>query len=153
MNIAVCALVLSCGVLVSAAAPSDVVVVRGGGGQVCFEVEVADDVWSRARGLMHRDSLPEGSGMIFLYDEARPVAFWMKNVALPLDLLFIDDTGRIVRIAENARPGDLTPIRSGADVSSVLEIAGGASRRAQINRGDTVSLAVTDADRAFCENR
>lgn len=103
MTVNLCAFIVSCGVLISAAAPPHVVVVRTSAGNACFNVEIADSLWSRARGLMHRDHLVEGAGMIFLYDDARPVQFWMKNVAFPLDLLFIDDRGRIVRrLCENS---------------------------------------------------
>lgn len=150
MNTALCALVISCGVLVGAASPPHRVVIKREAMPICFEVEVADDLWSRARGLMHRDHPPDGQGMLFLYDALRPVTFWMKNVAMPLDLIFIDETGHVVRIMEHAKPGDVTPIVYGSAVSAVLEIAGGASRRAQIKESGRVKTEQIENMKLAC---
>ncbi len=150
MNTSLCALVLSCGVLVGAAEGPQTVIVDTGPGVACFEVEIADTHWRRARGLMHRDALGANEGMLFIYEQDRPVTFWMKNVAFPLDLLFIDSSGRIAHIVEDAEPDSTAPIGSGVAVGSVLEIRGGASRRAQIRPGDIVSLAASEADREAC---
>ena len=150
MNTSLCALVLSCGVLVGAAEGPQTVIVNTVSGVACFEVEIADTHWRRARGLMHRDALGANEGMLFIYEQDRPVTFWMKNVAFPLDLLFIDSSGRIAYIVEEAAPDSNAPIASGVAVGSVLELRGGASRRAQIRPGDSVSLATSDADRAAC---
>lgn len=150
MNTSLCALVLSCGVLVGAAKGPQTVMVDTGPGVACFEVEIADTHFSRARGLMHRDTLGANEGMLFVYDRDRPVTFWMKNVAFPLDLMFIDSSGRIAHIVEEAEPDSTAPIASGVAVGAVLEIRGGASRRAQIRPGHTVSLAPSEADREAC---
>lgn len=109
-------------------------------GQAVFKVEIVDTIWSRARGLMHQPALDETSGMLFLYSDERLVSFWMKNVSFPLDILFVNQSGVIIKIYENAAPFDLTPIPSGGAVLSVLEIQGGASKRAQIRPGDSVRL-------------
>ena len=90
---------------------------------------------------MHRDDLEYSAGMIFLYDSETPVSFWMKNVPFPLDLIFISKTGVIVKIHQNAKPFDLTPIASKLPVSAVLEIRGGVSKSAQITVGDHVDMA------------
>ena len=150
MNVSLCALVLSCGVLIGAAKGPQMVIVDTGSGVACFEVEIAETHWSRAKGLMHRDALDANEGMLFVYERDRPVTFWMKNVAFPLDLLFIDSSGRIAYIVEEAAPDSNAPIASGVAVGSVLELRGGASRRAQIRPGDTVSLAPSEADREAC---
>ena len=150
MNTSLCALVLSCGVLVGAAEGPQTVIVDTGPGVACFEVEIADTPWRRARGLMHRDALGANEGMLFIYEQDRPVTFWMKNVAFPLDLLFIDSSGRIAHIVEEAESDSTAPIASGVTVASVLEIRGGASRRAQIRPGDTVSLATSEDDLEAC---
>lgn len=141
MNTALCGLVVSCVALVCAAETPHWVMVENDGGPVCLSVEVADTSWSRAKGLMYREALDEESGMLFVYDRPRTVTFWMKNVAFPLDLLFIDASGEVVRIVDHAAPDDWTPIPSRDAVSSVLEIAGGASKRAQIREGANVRLA------------
>lgn len=109
-------------------------------GRACFDVEVAETIWSRAKGLMHRDDLEHSSGMIFLYDSETPVTFWMKNVAFPLDLIFISKAGAIAKIHQNAKPFDLTPIASKLPVTAVLEIRGGMSKSAQITIGDHIDM-------------
>jgi hypothetical protein len=108
---------------------------RDGATQLRFTVEVVDTEASRARGLMFRESLPRFGGMLFVYDRTGPVAFWMKNTLIPLDMLFFDEAGVLTRIHENAVPGDLTPIPGGDSVRYVLEINGGLSEALGITSG------------------
>ncbi len=63
-------------------------------------VEVAANDADRARGLMHRDSLPDGRGMVFVYADDAPRSFWMKDTRIPLSIAFVDRDGTIVRIAD-----------------------------------------------------
>jgi uncharacterized membrane protein (UPF0127 family) len=100
-----------------------------------FEVEVMDTAEGRAQGLMNRESLGRFAGMLFVYDTAQPVAFWMENTLIPLDMLFFDETGRLQRIHENAVPLDRTPIPGGDDIQFVLEINGGLARTLGIEEG------------------
>ncbi len=108
---------------------------RQGSSVLRFQVEVADDEAERARGLMFREAMPRFDGMLFVYDKPEPVAFWMKNTLIPLDMLFFDAEGRLVSVHENAVPGDLTPIPGGDAIQYVLEINGGAARRLGIAPG------------------
>lgn len=108
------------------------------GGRQDFMVEIAADDASRAQGLMFRRDLPEHHGMLFDFGDEQDVAFWMKNTLIPLDMLFIDRTGRIARIEEEAEPLSERPIVSGRPVLAVLEIGGGESRRLHIEAGDRV---------------
>lgn len=101
-----------------------------------FQVEIADEPGEHSRGLMFRDALSENSGMLFLYPYPRPASFWMKNTKIPLDMLFIDADGRIVKIAEETTPFSLDPVSSDAPVVGILEIAGGESERKGIEVGD-----------------
>lgn len=100
-----------------------------------FQVEVMDTEESRASGLMFRESLPKFSGMLFVYETAQPVAFWMKNTLIPLDMLFFDDAGRLQRIATNAQPHDETPVFGGDAIRYVLEINGGLAETLGIDPG------------------
>ena len=86
---------------------------------------------------MFRRSLAPDRGMIFPYDPPQPVAFWMRNTLIPLDMIFVRADGRIARIA-TARPLDETPVPAGEPVAAVLESAGGRAAELGISEGDTV---------------
>ena len=67
-------------------------------------VEIADDDEERAKGLMHRETLAENRGMLFVFLDENPRSFWMKNTLIPLDMIFLDGKKNIVSIAKNAEP-------------------------------------------------
>lgn len=108
---------------------------RGDWGQARFTVEVADNAAERSKGLMGRPSMPMGSGMLFVYHQTKPVAFWMRNTLIPLDMIFLDEDGVVVRVHHNARPLDETPIPSGAPARYVLEVNAGLSKALGITVG------------------
>lgn len=126
----------------------DQVELRGDWGQARFTVEVADDEAKRAKGLMNRDHLAQGAGMLFVYPQARRVGFWMKDTLIPLDMIFVDATGTVVHVFPNAAPGELTPIMGGGDIKAVLEINGGLSARLGIAPGTRMRHPSFKADRA-----
>jgi uncharacterized membrane protein (UPF0127 family) len=103
-----------------------------------FTVEIAATQDEQVRGLMNRKSMADDAGMLFVFDTLDYRAFWMKDTLIPLDMLFIDDKGKIIKIQENAKPGDLTSIPSGGPVLAVLELAGGVSAKLGLKAGDTV---------------
>jgi uncharacterized membrane protein (UPF0127 family) len=107
-----------------------------------FAVEIADTDATRERGLMFRKSLPEGKGMLFDFKSEQPVNFWMKNTYIPLDMLFIREDGRILRIAENTKPLSTEIIPSGGPVRAVLEVIGGTARKLGIAPGDRVAYRI-----------
>lgn len=114
----------------------DRVDLRGPWGQTAFTVEVVDTDETRAQGLMHRESMPRFSGMLFAFDPPPGRAvFWMENTLIPLDMLFLDEAGRVTHIHHDARPLDRTPIHGGEAVMYVLEINGGMARRLGIAVG------------------
>ena len=121
-----------------AACRDDLVTLKGDWGEARFVVEVADTPDSRAQGLMFRETLPTRSGMLFVYEQPQRVAFWMKNTLIPLDMVFVDETGRVQRVHHEAIPGDLTSIAGGSDILVVLEINGGLARRFGIGAGDVM---------------
>jgi uncharacterized membrane protein (UPF0127 family) len=100
-----------------------------------FSIEVADDPKQQAQGLMFRPSLPANAGMLFVFDPPRQAKFWMRNTMIPLDMIFIDDTGRVESIAERNDPYSERVSSSQADVRAVLEINGGQSRQLGIEPG------------------
>jgi hypothetical protein len=110
-----------------AACSRDRLVVHGADGPVAFRVELALTPEEQARGLMFRPSLPREAGMLFVYDPPRKARFWMKNTMIPLDMIFIDETGRIESIAERTTPYSLSTHESEGPVRGILEINGGLS--------------------------
>ena len=114
---------------------TDSVTLRYPAGMARFQIEIARTEEARARGLMQRAKLPRLSGMLFVYPDEKPRAFWMKNTLIPLDILFFDARGVLVGMQENARPFDLTPLPSGAPARFVLEINGGLAKTLRITKG------------------
>jgi uncharacterized protein len=113
----------------------DVVELQGAGGKARFTVEVADDAEERALGLMNRPKMAMGAGMLFVYPSPKKAGFWMKNTLIPLDMIFVDATGTVTRVHENAVPLDTTSIDGGDGVKVVLEINGGLAGRMGIAPG------------------
>lgn len=120
--------------------PPTVVVETAAGARHPVVVELARTPEEQARGLMHRRELAEEAGMLFIFPEMGPRSFWMKNTLLPLDLLFIDDAGRVVGIVREAEPLTLTPRAVAAPSRYVLEVRGGWAARHGVAPGDRVRL-------------
>jgi uncharacterized protein len=103
-----------------------------------FQVWIAADDQSRARGLMHVLDLPAGHGMLFLFEQPHFAAFWMKNTYLSLDLIFIRADGVVVNVAPDAEPLSLQPIESAAPVKAVLEVLAGTANKIGLQPGDRI---------------
>ena len=84
---------------------------------------------------MHRETMATSAGMLFVYEKPQYVSFWMRNTLIPLDMLFMDATGTVQTIHENAVPLDETAIPGGEDIQYVLEINGGLTRKLGITVG------------------
>jgi uncharacterized membrane protein (UPF0127 family) len=69
-------------------------------GMHLIRAELADSMGTRMEGLMYRKSMPQGSGMVFVFDETATHCMWMKNTLIPLSVAFIDDSGEIINIAD-----------------------------------------------------
>ncbi len=100
---------------------------------------LAETAAQQARGLMERQDLAGYDGMLFRFEEAQPVGFWMRNTRIPLDMIFIRADGTIARIAANTVPHSEESVTSGEPVAAVLEIAGGRAAELGIAPGDRVS--------------
>ena len=107
-----------------------------------FSVELATNDAERSRGLMFRKELPEGHGMLFDFQPEQPVAFWMHNTYISLDMIFIRGDGRILRIAENTEPMSDRLVPSGGPIRAVLEVIAGTARKLGIAPGDRVNGAM-----------
>jgi uncharacterized protein len=110
-----------------------------------YLIELADDNNERGIGLMNRKSMPDGQGMLFDFQTTRLVQMWMKNTFVPLDILFIEEDGRIESIAENTVPQSLDIIGSKDEVRFALELVAGTAKREGIKPGDQVRHRVIDA--------
>jgi uncharacterized membrane protein (UPF0127 family) len=103
-----------------------------------FEAWRADTLQTRAQGLMFVPHLGADQAMIFVYAPAQQVGMWMMNTLIPLDMLFVDEGGCIVKVHERAEPGSTETISSGAPVVLVVELAGGTTTALGIATGDRV---------------
>jgi len=126
--IAVFAILVAASPALANTCAENMIELRSGGVQAQFEIELAVTPAEQAEGLMFRENMPQFSGMLFIYEREQRVSFWMKNTLIPLDMLFIDSTGTVQRIKENATPEDTTPIPGGDNIQYVLEINGGMSQ-------------------------
>jgi uncharacterized protein len=107
-------------------------------GTLRFSVMIARDDKTREIGLMYRRNMKPHEGMIFDFQAPQPVAFWMHDTLIPLDIIFIDPAGKILNIAHNARPMDETPLPSAGPARAVLEINAGLSAHLGIHAGDRI---------------
>ncbi|HYH09104.1 MAG TPA: DUF192 domain-containing protein [Thermoanaerobaculia bacterium] len=105
------------------------------------QVEIATDEETRAQGLMYRDHLRPGTGMLFFFPVEGEYAFWMKNTIIPLDMIFIDANKRIVRIHHDVPPckiADCPSYPANAKSLYVLEVSGGVARQHGLKEGDVL---------------
>lgn len=115
------------------------VVVESGGKAHAVAVELAADPASRERGLMFRQQLDEGRGMLFVFEEEEEHSFWMKNTLIPLDMVFVSAEGRVVGVVSRAEPLSLA-LRTGGRCRFVLEVPGGWAEARGVRPGDRVRL-------------
>ena len=123
----------------AAAADLETLEIATKSGVHAFAVEMARTDAERAKGLMYRKELPEGRGMLFDFEREQETAFWMKNTYISLDMIFIRQDGRILRIAENTEPLSEKMVASGGPVRGVLEVIAGTARKFGIAPGDRVA--------------
>ncbi|WP_375691222.1 DUF192 domain-containing protein [Pseudooceanicola sp. LIPI14-2-Ac024] len=124
------------GVGASAACRPDAVELRGDWGSARFRVELAETAADRAQGLMNRPEMAMGAGMLFVYPRPQPqIAFWMRNTLIPLDIIFMDETGTVQHVHAMAEPLDETLIPGGSDIQYVLEVNGGVAGSLGIGPG------------------
>jgi hypothetical protein len=145
---AVLALFLFAGLLVGAGAAADVtfskqplVIETASGQRHVFTVELALDSPQRQQGLMYRKEMAPDAGMLFDFEAPREVTMWMRNTLIPLDMLFINEKGRITHIHEGAVPLSETVISSRGPVDFVLELNAGEVKKRGIAVGDLVRSA------------
>lgn len=110
---------------VAAGAVCEVALAAEAGGVHRFVVELAQTPEEQARGLMHRESLEVGHGMLFVMPIARRTAMWMKDTLIPLDMVFFDSAGRMVHLEQHTEPHSLRYVGPEQAVRYVLEVNAG----------------------------
>jgi uncharacterized protein len=107
-----------------------------------YSVEVAKDDAERARGLMFRDEMAPDRGMLFIHERQEPLAYWMKNTKIPLDILYFDSARKLVSQQRDVPPCSLgdgcPPYPSNAPARYVLELNAGQAARLKLE--DWVTL-------------
>lgn len=109
-----------------------------GGMRHSIEIEIAETLEEKSRGLMFRPKIPDGTGMLFPYGTPQEITMWMKNTYASLDMVFIRADGTVHRIETNTEPMSERVIASEGPVVAVLELAAGASAKYGLKAGDKV---------------
>jgi len=103
-----------------------------------FNVEIADTEDSRIKGLMWREQIPNGTGMLFVWEKEAYRNFWMKNTPSALDILFFDKDGMLINVSESTQPFSLANIQSIRPAKYVLELVAGSSLKFNIYEGSKI---------------
>jgi uncharacterized membrane protein (UPF0127 family) len=107
----------------------------GSGIPAAVRAEIARTNDERSQGLMYRKKLPDGEGMLFVFERDQILSFWMKNTLIPLSIAYISSDGRILEIHDMI-PQDLRAVRSGRSARYALEVPRGWFGRAGASVGD-----------------
>ncbi|MGI0488453.1 DUF192 domain-containing protein [Pantanalinema rosaneae CENA516] len=111
-------------------------------GERVIQLEVAQTPQQQQIGLMNRTQLPDDRGMLFPFDPPRPIAFWMKNTLIPLDMIFLRN-GQVAHIARNAAPCKADPCPTYGtpiEIDQVIELRGGRAAELGIKPGDRLEV-------------
>ncbi len=107
----------------------------------CIEVELARTPEEQAKGLQFRTSLESNGGMLFIFSESRRYSFWMKDTLIPLDMVWISRSKKVVDITRNVSPCKTTPCPTYSPSSNVLYVL-------EVNAGYTEKLGIQVGDQA-----
>lgn len=111
----------------------------------CFQVELATTEVQRDRGLMYRTELDKDKGMLFIFDDEGIYPFWMKNTLIPLDIIWIDSSSKVVFISQNVQPCKtlICPtVAPQAKVKYVLEVNAGICGQIGLKLGDQIQINI-----------
>lgn len=109
--------------------------VQFSGADAEFYVELATTQHERSKGLMYRPEMQEQWGMLFIFDGSKKRSFWMKDTLIPLDMIFMDESGEVVNIIHEAEPETTTARNSEGAAKYVLELNGGTARDVGLEAG------------------
>lgn len=120
-------------------ATTDITIIRKDGQEVSVVAEVADREETRNRGFMEREVIPDGTGMVFVFDRDQVLSFWMKNTPHPLSIAYIDSTGKI-RDIYHMTPFSMASWTSTVSVRYALEVPQGWFEKVGVGVGDRVVI-------------
>lgn len=106
--------------------------------KVKIDLEIADNDYERALGLMNRKDMNENQGMLFIFPRQDYQSFWMRNTLISLDMLFVNDQKKIVTIHKNTKILSETSYPSSAPSIYVVETLAGFTDRHSIQVGDKI---------------
>lgn len=118
---------------------AEVGVVRVPIGVETFTLELAATPRTQQLGLMHRKTMPQDHGMLFVFEDEQERSFWMKNTLIPLDIIYADAKGKVVSVKQ-MRPLDETSVPSDGPAKYAVELNQGAAARAGVKAGDVLSI-------------
>lgn len=107
---------------------------------IILDVEIVDTPSERARGLMFRETLAEGQGMLFVFQKEAPRSFWMKNTPLSLDILFFDAAGQFINGHYHTTPFSSDSLRSTLPAQYTIEVLAGEAKRLGFNDNTVLKL-------------
>ena len=102
-----------------------------------LNIEFADTPLKRSLGLMYRQQLDSGSGMMFVFPEKKEHSFWMKDTHIPLSIAYINEDGVIINI-EDMEPFSLDGVKSSGPCRYALEVNQGWFEENGIQTGDQI---------------
>ncbi|TDN84310.1 hypothetical protein DET49_11921 [Salegentibacter sp. 24] len=109
-----------------------------------IDIEIADNSYERQTGLMYRKSMEDQQGMLFIYEDEAPRAFYMKNTNIPLDIIYYGADSTAVSFQKNAQPNDETSLPSELPAQYVLELNAGLAEDWNIEVGDKIDFKRID---------
>ena len=117
----------------------DIKIIRHDGTEFIVEAEIAEKTEDRNHGYMERKVIPDGTGMLFVFEKDQILSFWMKNTPHPLSIAYIDSKGKI-RDIYDMKPYSLASVVSTVSVRYALEVPQGWYKKNGITTGDTVII-------------
>jgi len=108
-------------------------------------VEVADEQKERQKGLMWRKTISFSEGILFVFNRERPLSFWMKNTYISLDIIYLNKSGRVVRIIANTTPLSEQTLKSEWPAKYALEVKGGFCQKFGISEGDLINFQIFES--------
>lgn len=103
-----------------------------------IDIEIAENKMDRALGLMFRPEMKYDRGMLFIFDEERTQAFWMRNTIIPLDIIYVNSRMQIVDIYENTKTRSDESMPSKAPAIYVVEVNAGYCKEKGVSVGDYI---------------